>query len=66
MWIFIFTKELDTESAVLKEGAMTIIIPKRSLPTKTSLAVQGLRLQAPNAGSQVGPLVKELDPTCSS
>ena len=66
MWIFIFTKELDTESTVLKKGAMTIIIPKRSLPTKTSLVVQGLRLQAPNAGAQVGSLVKELDPTGSN
>ena len=45
---------------------MTIIIPKRSLPTKTSLVVQGLRLQAPNAGAQVGSLVKELDPTGSN
>ena len=45
---------------------MTIIIPKRSLPTKTSLVVQGLRLQGPNAGGQVESLVKELDPTCSS
>ena len=30
----------------------------------TSLVIQGLRLWAPNAGSQLPSLVRELDPTC--
>lgn len=39
-------------------------IIKKDKGTRTSLAVQWLRLCTPNAGAQVRPLLRGPDPTC--
>ena len=44
-------------------GSLSFIEDVKNYELGTSLVVQWLRLQAPNVGTQVRSLVRELDPT---
>ena len=55
-------KQIHKQNATL--SSLSSCLPVEIAEAGTSLVVQWLRLQAPNAGGQVPSLIRELGPTC--